>query len=164
MVFQLSANGPLPSQKQVLSVSENKRQLIHIIVEALLAEAVVPGRCSSRLIITGQEPTPIEVAPRGVVVRREDIKATHEEADAIIVAQAIYAAKEENKHVVVVADDTDVYILLLYLSEALVAETVPETLTKEKQKLIITRVVVNRIIVRVWVVVYNPTEVKQLII
>ena len=42
------------------------------------------------------------------------------------------------------------------------AETVPETRTKEKQKLI--RVVVNRIIVRVWVVVYNPTEVKQLII
>lgn len=39
---------------------------------------------------------------------------THEEADNIIVAQAIYAAKEEGKHVVVVADDTDVYILLLY--------------------------------------------------
>ncbi len=40
--------------------------------------------------------------------------ATHEEADAIIVAQAIYAAKEEGKHVVIVADDTDVYILPLY--------------------------------------------------
>ena len=51
MVFQLSANGPLPSQKQVLTVSENKRQLIHIIVEALVAEAVVPGHYSSRLII-----------------------------------------------------------------------------------------------------------------
>ena len=118
MVFQLSANGPLPSQKQVLTVSENKRQLIHIIVEALLAEAVVPGRCSSRLIITGKESTPIEIAPCGVVIRREDIKATHEEADAIIVAQAIYAAKEENKHAVVVADDTDVYILLLYHYQA----------------------------------------------
>ena len=94
MVFQLSAIGPLPSQKQVLTVSENKRQLIHIIVEALLAEAVVPGRCSSRLIITGQEPTPIVIAPREVVVRREDIKATHEEADAIIVAQAIYAQRK----------------------------------------------------------------------
>ena len=43
------------------------------------------------------------------------------------------------------------------------AESVPETLTKEKQKLI-TRVIVNRIIVRVWVVVYNPTEVEELII
>ena len=87
MVFQLSANGPLPSQKQVITVSENKRQLIHIIVEALVAEAIVPGRYSSRLIIIGQEPTPIEIAPRGVAIRREDIKTTHEEADAIIVAQ-----------------------------------------------------------------------------
>ena len=112
MVFQLSANGRLPSQKQVLTVSENKRQLIHIIMEALVAEAVVAGRYSSRLIITGQEPT------RGVVIRREVIKTTHEEADAIIVAQAIYAAKEENKHVVVVADDTDLYILLLYHYQA----------------------------------------------
>ena len=34
-------------------------------------------------------------------------------------ARAIYAAKEENKHVVVVvADDTDVYILLLYHYQA----------------------------------------------
>ena len=41
-------------------------------------------------------------------------KTIHEEADTIIVAQAIYAAKIEGKHVVVVADDTDVYILLLY--------------------------------------------------
>ena len=33
-------------------------------------------------------------------------------------AQAIYAEKEENKHVVVVADDTGVYILLLYHYQA----------------------------------------------
>ena len=49
-----------------------------------------------------------------MVIRREDLKTTHEEADAIIVAQAIYTAKVEGKCVVVVADDTDVYILLLY--------------------------------------------------
>ncbi len=56
-----------------------------------------------------------------MVIRREDLKTTHEEADVIIVAQAIYAAKDEGKRVVVVADDTDVYILLLhhYHSESL---------------------------------------------
>ena len=48
-------------------------QLLHIIEEALVAEAVVSGRYSSRLIITGQEPSPIEIAPCGVVIRREDI-------------------------------------------------------------------------------------------
>ena len=108
-VFQLSANSPLPPQK---TVSENKKKLIQIIVETLIVEAVVPGR--SRLIITGQEDTLVETAPDGVVIRREDLKTIHEEADTIIVAQAIYAAKIEGKHVVVVADDTDVYILLLY--------------------------------------------------
>ena len=88
--------------------------MIQIIVETLIVEAVVPGGYRSRLIITGHEESPVEVAPGGVVIRREDLKTTHEEADAIIVAQAIYAAKVEGKHVVVVADDTDIYILLLH--------------------------------------------------
>ena len=106
-VLQLSANGPLPPQKQVLTVSENKKQLIRIIDETLVAEAVVPGEYRSRFIITGQEESPAEIAAAGVVIRREDLKITHEEADGII-AQAIYAAKVEGKCVVVVADDTDV--------------------------------------------------------
>ena len=42
-VFQLSANSPLPPQKQVLAVSENKKKLIQIIVETLIVEAVVSG-------------------------------------------------------------------------------------------------------------------------
>ena len=48
--------------------------------------------------ITGQEESPVEIAPGGAVIRREDLKTTHEEADAIIVAQAIYAAKVEGKY------------------------------------------------------------------
>ena len=109
----MSAKGRLPPQKQVVTVSENKKQFIRIIVEILIAEAVVPGGNQSRLIITGQEESPVEIAPGGVVIRREDLKTTHELADAII-AQAIYATKDEGKHVVVVTCDTDVYILLLY--------------------------------------------------
>ena len=80
----------------------------------LVAQAVVPGEYRSRLIITCQEESPVEIAAAGVVIRREDLKTTHEEVDTIIVAQAIYAAKVEGKCVVVVADDTDVYTLLLY--------------------------------------------------
>ena len=80
----------------------------------LIAEAVVPGGNQSRLIITGQEESPVEIAPGGVVITREDLKTTHELADVVVVAQAIYATKDEGKHVVVVACDTDVYILLLY--------------------------------------------------
>ena len=81
---------------------------------SLVSDAVIPGGYQSRLIITGQQCTPIEIAPNGVVIRRQDLKTTHEEADTILVAQGIYAAKEERKNVVVVADDTDVYILLLH--------------------------------------------------
>lgn len=117
-VYKLSSNSPLPSQKQILTVAENKKQLIQIIVEALISEGVVPGSYQNRLIITGQEHTPIEVTPGGVVIRRADLRTTHEEADVIMVAQAIYAAKEERKNVVIVADDTDVYILLLYHYQA----------------------------------------------
>lgn len=117
-VYKLSANSPLPPQKQILTVAENKKQLIQIIVETLVSEGVIPGSYQSRLIITGQEYTPIEITPEGAVIRRADLRTTHEEADVIIVAQAIYAAKEESKHVVVVADDTDVYVLLLYHYQA----------------------------------------------
>ena len=78
----------------------------------LVSEAVIPGSYQSRLIILGQEYTLIEIAPGGVVIRQEDLRTTHEKADVIIVAQAIYAAKEERKNVVVVVDDTDVYCSL----------------------------------------------------
>ncbi|KAL8568389.1 hypothetical protein ACOMHN_066414 [Nucella lapillus] len=113
-VFQLSSNSPLPPQNQVLSIPENKKQLIQIIVETLVTEATVPGGHQSKLIVTGQDPTPIEISAGGITISRQDIRTTHEEADEIVVAQAIYAATEEGKHVGVVADDTDVYIMLLY--------------------------------------------------
>ncbi|KAL8593372.1 hypothetical protein ACOMHN_065978 [Nucella lapillus] len=113
-VFQLSSNSPLPPQNQVLSIPENKKQLIQIIVETLVTEATVPGGHQSKLIVTGQDPTPIEISAGGITISRQDLRTTHEEADEIVVAQAIYAATEEGKHVGVVADDTYVYIMLLY--------------------------------------------------
>ena len=50
--------------------------------------------------------------------------------------------------------------LWLCFSDALVAETEPETLTKGSSNWLLTRVIVNSIIMGVWVEVYNPTEVK----
>ena len=43
-VYKLSANSPLPPQKQILTVAENKKQVIQIIVETLISGRVVPGR------------------------------------------------------------------------------------------------------------------------
>ena len=48
------------------------------------------------------------------MVERTDIATTHEEADNIIVQQAIAFAVDQKKPVTVLADDTDVYALLLY--------------------------------------------------
>ena len=58
--------------------------------------------------------TPIQISPCGTIRGREDLKTKHEEADVIVVAQAIYAAEVESKKAVVVADDTDIYVLLLH--------------------------------------------------
>ena len=44
-----------------------------------------------------------------LLLDERDLRTTHEEADIIIVAQAIYAAKEARKNVLVVTDDTDIY-------------------------------------------------------
>ena len=113
-VFHLSSTCPLPPQKQVLGVSENKQQLIKIIVEMLVTSIKFPDGCSNKLIVTGQDSTPTEISPGGIVIQRRDLMTTHEEGDAIVVQQAIYAASVENKIVQVCADDTDIYVILLY--------------------------------------------------
>jgi hypothetical protein len=55
-VFQLSANSPLPPQKQVLNVSENKRQLIQIIIKTLVQPQ---WEHQGTLIVTGQGDAPM---------------------------------------------------------------------------------------------------------
>ena len=52
----------------------------------------------------------------GAIIRREDVKTKHEEADVTVLAQAIYAAEVESKKVVVVADDTDIYVGYCYIT------------------------------------------------
>ena len=113
-VYQLSASSPLPPRKQVLNNAINKKQLIQIIVDYFKADQTVLQGCKSKLIITGQDDTPIEISSCGTIIRREDLNTKHEEADVIVVAHAIYAAEVESKKVFVVADDTDIYVLVLH--------------------------------------------------
>ena len=49
---------------------------------------------------------------RGVINKRQDMKTTQEEADTMIVQQV---AEVKAKIVLVVADDTDIFVLLLHL-------------------------------------------------
>ena len=113
-VFQLLSTCPLPQKKQVLGVSEYKQQLIKIIVEMLVTSVKFPDGCCNKLIVTGQDRTPAEISPGGIVIQRRDLMTTHEEGDAIVLQQAIHAASVENKTVQVCADDTDIYVILLY--------------------------------------------------
>ena len=113
-VYQLSPNTPLPSQKAVLTVSENKKQLIQIICSSLVEDVAFHSQHTNmhKLVVTGSD-VPKEIY-QGVVIERRDIATSHEEADNIIAQQALLCAKEQTGTSIVIADDTDVFVLLLY--------------------------------------------------
>ena len=64
-------------------------------------------------MVTGQCDVPIEIH-HGVVINREDLQTSHEEADAIIIHQMNNAVKDGHTGVVVTSDNTDVFVLLVY--------------------------------------------------
>ena len=112
-VYQLSENTPLPSQKAVLTVSDNKKQLMAIICQSIISDVQFHAyTAANKLVITGDDV--LTEIYRGVVIARNDIATSHEEADNIIAQQAIMCAKEHPGTTMVVADDTDVFALLLY--------------------------------------------------
>ncbi|KAJ8018705.1 hypothetical protein HOLleu_43161 [Holothuria leucospilota] len=131
-VFQLSPTSPLPSQKLALTVTQNKKQLIDMICKDLKNDTDFITK--HKLVITGEDETPVEINPGGIVIQRRDMSTTHEEADNIIVQQAIKFAADEQKTVRVLADDTDVFILLLhhYQQQALTTKMVMESPIKER--------------------------------
>ena len=134
-VFQLSLTSPLPSQKVTLTITQNKMQLIDIICKDLKSDTYFQKNTEKhKLMITGQEKSPIEISC-GVVIQRHDIVTTHEEADNIIVQQVIQVAVNEQKHVTILADDTDVYTLLLhhYLQQGLQSPMVMASPIKERK-------------------------------
>ena len=114
-LYKLTYSSPLPSQSSILNVHQNKKkQLIEIIVKSLADKIDISGDVGVKLIVNGHNPTPMEISAGGLVIFRHDLQNFHEEEDEIIVAHVIYAATVESKHVQVVADDTDIYIMLLY--------------------------------------------------
>lgn len=114
-VHQLSLDTPLPSQKVVLTVSKNKKQIMELICDELVSDKEFHKHTSNhKLVITGNNDIPIEISNGGVLINRRDLTCSHEEADCIIVQQVITTAKDLNVGVSVIADDTDVFVLLLH--------------------------------------------------
>lgn len=98
----------LPQQKAVLTVTTNKAQLIDLICEDVVSHK--NDFMPNKLVVTGRDPLPVEIN-HGVVIRRQDMRITHEEADTLIVQQV---ASVQSQKALVVADDTDIFVLLLH--------------------------------------------------
>ena len=91
-------------------MSKNKAQVIDHICEELAADKTFHKHTSDHnLIITGSKDTPIEICKGGVLINRRDLTCSHEEADCIIVQQAITTARDLNVGVSVIAGDRRFY-------------------------------------------------------
>jgi len=113
----LQVNSKLPAQKILLTSSKNKKQLMQLIVDDFVQDKKFheDNTQHHKLVVTGADPVPIEISEGGVVISRADLSTSHEEADNVIVQQVLSCAAENaESKITVVADDTDVFVLLLH--------------------------------------------------
>ena len=93
----------------MLTVIRNKVQLIDLMCEDMTfhkGDFSQPNR-----LLTGSDPVPVEIN-RAVIIKRQKMETTKEEANTLVVQQVV---EVKAKKVLVVADDTDLFVLLLYL-------------------------------------------------
>ena len=138
--------------RRILTVTENKQNLISIVCKKLLTDTEFHLKCtqSHRLVVTGEEDTPIEIH-KGVKIMRHDLKTTHEEADVIMIWQMYDTVENNHKGIAVIADDTDVFVLLVhyYFALSLSVLLIMESPIKERTVVDIGKTVLaNRNIVR----------------
>ena len=99
----------------MLTVTRNKVQLITIICKQLvenvqMLQLITDERIEHSLIHTASNPVPLEIK-RGIVMQRDNMKTTHEEADVILPQQMVSAASN-NQCTKVLPDDTNVFVLM----------------------------------------------------
>ena len=114
-VHKLNIKSPLPAQEIRLSVSKNKEQLYKMMVTILTHLKTAPDTTLHTLVATGANPVPILIVTvngQSVKIRRADLQTTHEEADIIVVQQAINVSQAGGTgvQITVGADDTDRYV------------------------------------------------------
>ena len=86
-VFKMKLTSRLPAAKSLFSVTSNKIhiQIIYFIIDDLLNHN--DDEVAHSLILTGPEYLPYELVGNNLLIRREDIQTTQEEADNIIIQQ-----------------------------------------------------------------------------
>ena len=141
-VHKLHINSPLPAQEICLSVSRNKEQLYKMMVTNLTHFETAPDTTFHTLVVTGADPVPIQMTNTSVMtflyvnkisvclvtvngqsvkIRRADLQTTHEQADIIVVQQAINVSQAggTGEQITVRTDDTDIFVLLLHFYDKL---------------------------------------------
>ena len=114
-VFKLSLQTLLPPRDAILKNYTNKVQLNKLLYQQILTDDAFLHEVTEShvLVVTGEEPVPIQVH-KGQKSPRRDIVSSLEEADSLIAQQAIAIGNDPGARVLVLADDTDVLVLLLF--------------------------------------------------
>jgi hypothetical protein len=105
-VFSLTEDTPLPKQSLLLTVTDNKKQLIELIVDRLCAMQHPVG---TDVVITGPDPQPVHMGS-GL----KETSLDHEEADVLMACHVINEASSGHTNIKVISDDTDVLIILAH--------------------------------------------------
>ena len=102
----------LASKDLTLHSTEAKKQLIELLAEELLRILTnVPWE--KKLVITSQSERPLQVHLETKTLRH-GMSTTEERTDVIIPQQVTTAIEEQATCVIVISDNTDMFILLLY--------------------------------------------------
>ena len=108
----LTETTPLPAQKVILTVTKYKAQLIHLVCTYIRNHHHrLPS--DKKLLLTTDDPVPYEVT-QNVIIKRCDMRITHEEADTIMVNHVVQLANAGTSSLKVISDDTDVFVLLIH--------------------------------------------------
>ena len=107
-MYTLRSTTRLPPQKVILTVTQNKMQLIELIYKDIMTRSHLLIM-TKKLVITGADPVPVEINRGSIIIHRQDIKTMQEEPDTMIVQQVADVKPKK----ALVADDTDVFVLLL---------------------------------------------------
>ena len=110
-MYSLQSTTRLPPQKVILTVTQNKMLLIELTCRDIMTHSHLLIFMTKKLVITGADPVSVQINPGGIIIHHEDMKTMQEEADTMIVQQV---ADVKPKNALVVADDTDVFVLLLH--------------------------------------------------
>lgn len=105
-VYNLTENSPLPQQSVMLKVSENKEQLIKMIVHRLCTIQPPPA---TDVVITGPDPHPIHIGS-GL----QETPLYHEKAVVLMAFHVIHESSLGRTNIRVVSDDTDVLVILAH--------------------------------------------------